>query len=119
MLTREELLNTRCRPLEGGRAMSSAEVNAQLRALPEWALVDGALERTYAFDDYYRTIAFVNALAYMVHHEDHHPDLIVGYNRCRVRFNTHSVGGVSVNDFICAAKADAIRALRFGPDRSA
>lgn len=115
MLTRAQLLNARCRPIAGEPAMSAADVNAQLAALPGWTLVDGALERTFAFDDYYRTIAFVNALAYVVHHEDHHPDLLVAYNRCRVRFNTHSVAGISINDFICAAKADALHAVRFGP----
>jgi 4a-hydroxytetrahydrobiopterin dehydratase len=114
MLTRDQLLARHCRGLEGERALSTADVHAQLAALEEWTLADGAIERTYRFADYYRTIAFVNALAYMVHQEDHHPDLEVGYNRCRVRFNTHSVGGISENDFICAAKADAIFAQRFG-----
>lgn len=57
---------------------------------------------------FHETIAFVNALAWVAHREDHHPDLSVGYNRCAVRFNTHAVGGLSVNDFICAAKLDAL-----------
>ncbi len=56
-------------------------------------------------------MAFVNALAWIAHTEDHHPDLQVGYYRCTVRFSTHSVGGISVNDFICAAKADALVSL--------
>ncbi len=55
-------------------------------------------------------MAFVNALAWVAHPEDHHPDLAVSYNRCAVRFNTHSVGGISINDFICAAKVDALLA---------
>jgi len=53
----------------------------------------------------------VNALAWIAHTEDHHPDLAVSYDRCVVRFNTHSVGGISINDFICAAKADALVAF--------
>ena len=53
-------------------------------------------------------MAFVNALAWIAHVEDHHPDLAVSYSRCTVRFNTHSVGGISINDFICAAKVDAL-----------
>ncbi len=113
LATRAQLLARHCRPLEGEAALEAAAIAAQLAALPDWRLVDGALERSYRFADYYETIAFVNALAYMVHREDHHPDLHVGYNRCVVRFNTHSVGGISENDFICAAKADAIHALQF------
>jgi 4a-hydroxytetrahydrobiopterin dehydratase len=114
MLTIEQLLAAHCRPLEGHAALSADQIKAQLRVLPAWSLGDGAITRTYHFDDYYRTLAFVNALAFMVHREDHHPDLRVGYNRCEVRFNTHSVGGVSENDLICAAKTDAIFAQRYG-----
>jgi 4a-hydroxytetrahydrobiopterin dehydratase len=114
MLTRAELLARTSRPLEGTAAMSEAQVRAQLAAVPDWSLVDGAIERTYRFGNYYETIAFVNALAFVVHREDHHPDLAVSYNRCTVRFNTHSVNGISENDFICAAKADALHAQHFG-----
>ena len=85
---------------------------AQLAVLPDWTRADGAIARTFRFRNYHETIAFVNALAAVVHAEDHHPDLIVGYDRCEVRFSTHSVGGISDNDFICAAKADAIYAQR-------
>jgi len=109
-----ELLAARCGPLEGHAAMTPAQVAAQLAVLPGWSLRDGAIASTYRFGNYYQTIAFVNALAFMVHAEDHHPDLAVGYDRCEARFSTHSVGGISVNDFICAAKADAIYAQRYG-----
>ena len=114
MRTAAELLAARCRPLEGRPAMSREQVMSQLAVLPQWQLVDGAISRTFGFADYPATIAFVNALAWMVQREDHHPDLLVGYNRCEVRFTTHSVGGVSGNDFICAAKADAIFEQRYG-----
>lgn len=102
-----ELLALRCVPRRGAGA-SASQIEAQLAELPGWALRDGALERVFAFRDYYDTIAFVNALAWIVHREDHHPDLQVGYSRCTVRWSTHSVGGVSENDFICAAKTDAV-----------
>ena len=109
--TIEQLLASHCR---GGNvsAMSSAEVVAQLTALAQWAFDAGALKRVFRFKNYYETLAFVNAVAYMVHQEDHHPDLQVGYNRCEIRYNTHSVDGISENDFICAAKADAIYSQR-------
>ena len=106
--TRQQLLARRCAPSIGERPASPAEIEAQLAELPGWSLRDGALERAFAFRDYYDTIAFVNALAWIVHREDHHPDLTVGYNRCVVRWSTHSVGGISDNDFTCAAKTDAV-----------
>ncbi len=77
---------------------------------PGWALNDAGNEisRTFRFKNYYETMAFVNALAWIVHREDHHPDIEVGYNRAHVRFSTHSVKGLSRNDFICAAKLNAL-----------
>jgi len=109
-----ELLAAHCRPLEGRAAMSAEQVTAQLVVLAQWRLVDGSISRIYRFAGFLETIAFVDALAWMVHREDHHPDLLVGYDRCEVRFSTHSVGGISANDFICAAKADAIFDQRYG-----
>ena len=89
--------------------MSPAKVTQHLARAPGWALVDGAIEKRYDFADYHRTMAFVNALAWVAHVEDHHPDLLVSYNRCTVRFNTHAAGGITINDFICAAKVDALQ----------
>ncbi|MNL54246.1 putative pterin-4-alpha-carbinolamine dehydratase [compost metagenome] len=80
--------------------------------LEDWQLKDGKIEKTYKFKNYYETMAFVNALAYIVHGEDHHPELVVSYNTCIVKLDTHSVnegrGGISENDFICAAKIDGL-----------
>jgi 4a-hydroxytetrahydrobiopterin dehydratase len=112
VLTVAELVAQRCQPLEGHAAMTAAEVAAQLAALPHWSFDNGAIQRRYAFPDFHRTMAFVNALAWVAHAEDHHPDLAVSYGHCTVRFNTHSVGGISVNDFICAAKLDALVAAQ-------
>ena len=90
--------------------LPQARVRELLPEIPGWELVeDGhALSKTFRFDDYYRTIAFVNALAFIANREDHHPDLSVHYDRCVVRFSTHDVGGLSENDFICAAKAELL-----------
>jgi 4a-hydroxytetrahydrobiopterin dehydratase len=76
----------------------------------DWRIAnDGkSLRRSFAFEDFYRTMAFVNAVAWIANAEDHHPDLEVGYNYCRMVFATHSIGGLSDNDFICAAKIDAL-----------
>ena len=98
-----------CLALEGQPPMGSAEIEAHLAHAPGWALVEGAIQKRYDFSDYHHTMAFVNAVAWVAHVEDHHPDLLVSYNRCTVRYNTHSVGGISINDFICAAKLDALQ----------
>ena len=102
------LLHRRCTAIAGGAPMSDAVIRDHLAQLSGWHLSNGAIEKTYAFKNYHETISFVNALAWICHTEDHHPELAVSYSRCVVRFNTHSVGGISANDFICAAKADAL-----------
>ncbi|HEX8912424.1 MAG TPA: 4a-hydroxytetrahydrobiopterin dehydratase [Humisphaera sp.] len=85
------------------------ERSAQLLALLSgWAMADGEICKDFEFENYYQTMAFVNAVAYVAHREDHHPDMEVGYNRCRVRYSTHSAGGVTENDFVCAAKVEAL-----------
>jgi len=106
-MSRAQLLARKSRPLTGG-AWSQTEIDAQLSELPGWSRREGMIERGFAFGDYYETMAFVNALAWMVHGEDHHPELLVQYNRCIVRFATHTAGGISENDFVCAAKTDAV-----------
>jgi 4a-hydroxytetrahydrobiopterin dehydratase len=109
-LSATELAAARCTHLGSDARLPGDRLQAQLTRLPRWSVRDGALEATYTFADYHGTIAFVNALAAMVHAEDHHPDLSVGYDRCTVRWCTHSAGGITMNDFICAAKADAVHA---------
>jgi len=82
-----------------------------LRAIPGWEPLElTQIRKTYRFKNYYETMAFVNAVVWVAHREDHHPDLEVGYNRCTVRYSTHAVGGLSENDFICAAKVEALAA---------
>ena len=71
---------------------------------------DVAIEKTYRFANYFETIAFVNGIALVAHVQDHHPDLSVHYNRCVVRLNTHDVKGLSVSDFDCAIRFDALLA---------
>lgn len=90
--------------------LTEASIHELMEQLPQWELVESghALSRTFRFDDYYRTMSFVNALAHVANAENHHPDLSVHYDRCVVRFSTHDVGGLSENDFICAAKADLL-----------
>ena len=108
VIPKAQLLTRKCRGISDEPPYSAGEVLAQLSETPAWSHQNKSLERSFAFRDFYDTMAFVNALAWMVHREDHHPDLQVSYNRCLVRWNTHSVDGLSENDFICAAKTDAI-----------
>jgi len=107
-----DLTDRHCKPCEGGTEPLSAEQSAELlQSLhTDWTLSEDGKEisRTCRFGNYYQTMAFVNALAWIAHGEDHHPDIEVGYNRCHIRYSTHAIGGLSENDFICAAKVDAL-----------
>jgi 4a-hydroxytetrahydrobiopterin dehydratase len=91
--------------------LTDQEIAGYLQEIsPEWRLSDDhkSIIRTFRFKDYYNTMAFVNVVAMVAHQQDHHPDMTLTYNTCRVEFSTHSVGGLSLNDFICAAKVDGI-----------
>jgi 4a-hydroxytetrahydrobiopterin dehydratase len=106
-----DLAARRCKPCEGGMApLTPAQAQELLRQLSGWTLAADAktLRREFVFRDFYRTMSFVNALAHVANIEDHHPDLEVGYNYCHVTYTTHAVGGLSENDFVCAAKIDLI-----------
>ncbi|MBS0365095.1 MAG: 4a-hydroxytetrahydrobiopterin dehydratase [Proteobacteria bacterium] len=107
-----DLANRHCQPCEGGTAPLTAAEAAQLltQVSPEWVLADGAtrLKREFRFRDFYRTMSFVNALAHIASVEDHHPDLEVGYNYCRISYTTHAIRGLSENDFVCAARIDLL-----------
>jgi len=104
-----ELTNRRCKPCEGGVApLKPAEIDSLLTQLRGWVYTDGVIVKSYAFKDYYQTMAFVNATAWISHREDHHPDITLGYNACHVAYKTHAINGLSENDFICAAKIDQL-----------
>ena len=96
-------------------ALDAGAVASLLAQLDGWTLAGTRIERRYALSDYHETIELVNALAWMTHRQDHHPDLAVTFNSCTVSYSTHSAGGkLTNNDFICAAKADALYAQRAG-----
>jgi 4a-hydroxytetrahydrobiopterin dehydratase len=96
---------------QGGVALTETEIENHVAQMSGWREASGAIEKTFVFQAWLETVAFVNALAWVCHVEDHHPDLRLSFNRCVVRFSTHSAGGISRNDFICAAKADALIAF--------
>ena len=104
-----DLTGKRCQPCSGGTPpLPQPEIDALLKQLDGWSQSGGSIARIFEFKNYYQTMAFVNAAAWMAHREDHHPELLVGYNTCRVEYSTHAIGGLSENDFICAAKVDAL-----------
>ncbi len=109
-----ELAAQQCSNLSADEpALKQDEVSAYLPQLePQWqAEKKQTISYTYTFKNYYQTMAFVNVVAQIAHQQDHHPDLAVSYNRCTVTYSTHSVGGLSINDFICAAKINAAQHL--------
>ena len=113
MTSLDALAAQSCLPRRGAEhRVDAVQARGYLALLPGWELVEdgAAIRKTFRFPDYYRTLAYVNALAYVAHREDHHPDLGVHYDRCVVRFSTHDVGGLSQNDFVCAAKAERLAA---------
>ncbi len=105
-----ELLTQNCTPQT--QALTADIAEQQLSALDHWHISDSKLTKAFTFKNYYETLAFINAIAYVIHMQDHHPELTVTYNCCSIAFNTHSVnqglGGLSINDFICAARVDAV-----------
>ena len=88
--------------------LSAGEVAILMEQLDGWEFLEKTIRKDFHFKNYYQTTAFVNAVAWISHREDHHPDLTMGYNNCRVEYTTHAIGGLSENDFICAAKVDTL-----------
>ena len=110
------LASKHCAPCEGGtQPLSAEQVKRHLEQVSaDWqAGADNrSIQATFKFKNYYHTQAFVNAVAWIAHCEDHHPDITFGYNKASVSYSTHAIGGLSENDFICAAKVDALRNSR-------
>jgi 4a-hydroxytetrahydrobiopterin dehydratase len=107
----QELTRQRCLPRRGEEHLIDGEERADLlRILPGWDLSDDSkmISKDFRFEDFHRSVGFVNAVAFMANREDHHPDLEVGYGHCRVHWSTHDVGGLSMNDFVCAAKVEGL-----------
>ncbi len=108
-MTLSNLASRQCKPcVAGAPALLQEETDKLLKQLDGWALYDRIIGKTFEFKNYYQTMAFVNAVAWLSHREDHHPEMTVGYNKCHVEYTTHALNGLSENDFICAAKVDAL-----------
>lgn len=105
----DDLRNRRCRPCEGGvPPLTDAQILELLERVPGWRRDGPAIVREFSFKNYARTVAFVNAVVWIAMTEDHHPEIAFGFKTCTIRYTTHAIGGLSENDFICAAKINAL-----------
>ncbi|MDJ0654373.1 MAG: 4a-hydroxytetrahydrobiopterin dehydratase [Xanthomonadales bacterium] len=104
-----DLTRKTCTPCEGGtEPLRQDQIELLLPQIPQWKLEGIRIVREFRFDNFHETMAFINAMAWIAHQEDHHPDFDAGYHHCRLTFTTHAIGGLSENDFICAAKIDRL-----------
>ena len=104
-----QLSSRRCTSFEGGiPPFAEQECRPLLRELPGWNLNGKAIAKTFGFANHYEAMAFVNAIAWVSHRENHHPELTIGYKDVRVSYWTHAIDGLSENDFICAAKIEKL-----------
>lgn len=110
-----DLITSNCKPISSDEpALGKENIPTLLQQLePQWALSDDnkSISFSYKFKNYYQTMAFINVIVQIAHQQDHHPDISFGYNHCTVSYSTYSVGGLSINDFICAAKTNAAQKL--------
>ncbi len=105
-------IGKKCAPCEGGlMPLQADEIKQLLASVPDWRVHDGVLMREFEFLNFHQTMAFVNAVAWLANLENHHPDMEVSYSRVNIRYVTHAINGLSPNDFICAAKINAMLAL--------
>jgi 4a-hydroxytetrahydrobiopterin dehydratase len=103
------LARLQCRPCTAATpALGQDQINSLLAQLDGWGQHGSAINKIFDFKNFHETMAFVNAVAWVSNQQDHHPELMVGYNKCKVEYMTHAVHGLSENDFICAAKVDAL-----------
>ncbi len=106
----QRLSDRRCQACEGGvPPLDDLQINGHLAEIhDDWQRDGQTLVRQFKFQDYHHVMAFVNAVAWIAHMQNHHPDMAVGFKDVTVRYTTHAIGGLSDNDFICAAKVDAL-----------
>ncbi len=88
--------------------MTQDAARALLSRVPGWSLEEQEIRKTFTFKNYYETVSFVNAVVWIAHEEDHHPDIQFSYKTCLIRYSTHAIKGLSENDFICAAKINQL-----------
>lgn len=109
MIELRDLLQKKCTPCQGcAAALTQPEIDDLVLLLDGWEQYDHLISKKFVFADFHQTMEFVNAVAWISHREDHHPELTVNYNSCLVEYTTHAIHGLSESDFICAAKVEAL-----------
>ncbi len=105
------LTDKKCIPCEGGvPSLTAEQAQNLLKDIDGWAISEDGkkIYRDFQFKGFYKTMAFINAMAWIVNTEGHHPDFETGYAHCLVHFTTHAIDGLTENDFICAAKVNQL-----------
>lgn len=113
-LTNINLLQQNCKHYTpNDPTLTTADIKELMNAVIDWGVTTNqtVLTKKFSFKNYYQTISFVNAVAWIVHQQNHHPEITINYNSCSIQFSTHSINALSLNDFICAARIDAIETL--------
>jgi 4a-hydroxytetrahydrobiopterin dehydratase len=107
--TANSLAQRQCKPCKAGTPpLNQEQINTLMKQLEGWEQHGNIIGKTVEFTNFHQAMSFVNAVAWVSNQEDHHPELTISYNKCKVEYTTHSVNGLSENDFICAAKVDAL-----------
>ncbi|QCU90581.1 4a-hydroxytetrahydrobiopterin dehydratase [Thiomicrorhabdus sediminis] len=107
----EELLSQKCEDIaKGSKPIIIPTIESNLSVLSGWdtPLNYAHIHKTFQFKNYHQTVAFVNAVTWLAHKEDHHPKICFDYNSCEISLSTHNVGGLTMNDMIMAAKINAL-----------
>jgi len=108
-----KLAEQSCKPVQAGTApLSQKEAEDLIREIPQWSLSERSIQRESRFKDFRQAMGFVNDVASIANDQDHHPDILISYNKVRLILSTHKIGGLSLNDFIMAAKIDQLTAQR-------
>lgn len=109
-MNEQALASAQCQPQKGEQALDRAHITTLMTQLPGWQLENdaSAISKDFRFPDFHHTLGFINAVGFMANQQDHHPDIEAGYGHCRLRWSTHDVKGLSRNDFICAARTEAL-----------
>lgn len=98
-----------CKPcVAGAPPLNQDQIITLMQQLEDWEQHGQTISKTVTFNNFHQAMSFVNAVAWVSNQEDHHPELTISYNKCKVEYTTHAVNGLSENDFICAAKIDAL-----------
>jgi len=105
----ENLQNQKCEPCSiGTPKMEQTEIDKNLKEVPGWQQVENKIQKNYTFKDFVHLMEFTNKMADVAEQEGHHPDFHVSYNKLNVMIYTHKIDGLSINDFILAAKIDKL-----------